>query len=142
MRYSIVALALLLTCASGASAFEFKWPGDKGKDAEAKKAENLYREARSSYGSADYANTIKLSSNAIKINPELAKAYALRGKARKDMGELENATKDLNQAIKLDQKLGEAYYTRAQVNEIMGDMGKAAADYKKSCSAGFRDACQ
>ncbi|VAX19980.1 hypothetical protein MNBD_NITROSPINAE04-2712 [hydrothermal vent metagenome] len=142
MRYWILALALLITCASGASAFEFKWPGDKGKAAEAKKAENVYREARSAYGSADYANTIKLSSKAIKLNPELAKAYGLRGKASKDMGDVDGAIKDLDHAIKLDPKLGEAYYTRAQTHEIMGDMKKAGADYKKGCSAGFRDACE
>lgn len=142
MRYWILTLFLLFACVSGASAFEFKWPGDKGKAAEARKAENLYREARSAYGSADYANTIKLSSKAIKQNPELAKAYALRGKARKDMGELGAAMKDLDHAIKLDPNLGEAYFVRAQANEIMGDMKKAGADYKKSCAAGFRDACE
>ena len=106
------------------------------------KAQRLYKEARSAYGSASYSKVIDLTSKAIVEYEKFAIAFALRGKAQKDMGDIEKAFKDLNKAIKLDPKLGEAYYVRAQANEIMGEMDKAKADYKKGCSAGYRSACQ
>lgn len=116
----------------------FSGSGDIAK----KKAEGTYREARSAYGSADYTKCIELASKAIEQYPEMAKAFALRGKAKKDMGDLDNAFKDLNKAIELDPNLGEAYFVRAQTYEIMGEMDKAASNYKKGCSAGFKDACR
>jgi len=123
-----------------ASALGFSWGGKKALGA--KKAEQLYNQARGAYGSADYSKVIKLTTKAIKEDPKHAKSYALRGKANKDMGDVDKALKDLNMAISIDPKLGEAYYVRGQTNEIMGEMDKAKADYKKGCAAGFRDACQ
>ena len=139
MRIWIV-LALFLVLAAGQS-FAFDFPWGKG-GAASQKAEDLYREARSAYGSADYTKCIDLAGKAIKENPKLAKAYALRGKAYKDMGDVDSAFKDLDKAIKLDPKLGEAYFIRGQAREIMGEMDKARADYKKGCAAGYRDACR
>jgi len=124
-----------------AQAQGFDWSGKK-KEMTSKKAEELYYSARSAYGSADYTKAIDLASEAIKTDPNIAKAYALRGKAKKDMGDVDGAIRDLNRAIALDPKLGEAYFIRAQASEIMGEMDKAAADYKKGCEAGFRDACR
>jgi len=117
----------------------FKFPGFGGKGSE--KARNLYRKARSAYGSADYSKVIDLSTKAIAEHAKFAKAYALRGKAWKDMGDIDKAFKDLNRAIELDPDLGEAYFIRAQAYEIMGEMDKANADYKKGCKAGYRSAC-
>jgi tetratricopeptide (TPR) repeat protein len=126
--------------ASHTQLYAFKWGGSG--DGPSKKAERLYREARSAYGSADYSKVIDLTSKAIVEYEKFAKAYALRGKARKDMGDIEKAFKDLNRAIEFDPKLGEAFYIRGQANEIMGEMKKAGADYKKGCAAGFRSACE
>ncbi|MFQ5432676.1 MAG: tetratricopeptide repeat protein [Nitrospinota bacterium] len=119
--------------------YAFKFPGLGGKGSE--KAQNLYRNARGAYGSADYSKAIDLTTKAIKENPKFAKAYALRGKANKDLGDVDKAFKDLNRAIELDSNLGEAYFIRAQTHEIMGDMDKAKADYKKGCKAGYKSAC-
>jgi len=141
--FSQIALAVfLLTAFSSAGASAFDWPGFGGGKGPSKKVQNLFRQARSAYGSADYSKVIDLTTKAIKADKNFAKAYALRGKARKDMGDVDKAFADLDTAIKLDPNLGEAYYIRGQTNEIMGDMDKAAADYKKGCSAGFKDACR
>lgn len=105
-------------------------------------AEKIYNEARKAYGSADYAKVIDLSSKAITADPKSAKSYALRAKAKKDMGDVDNAIADANKAVQIDPTLGEAYATRAQINEIMGDMKKAEADYANACKNGFKDACK
>ena len=130
---------LLLFPAVTYNAHAFTFPGFGGKGSA--KAQNLYRKARSAYGSADYSKVIELSTKAITEYAKFAKAYALRGKAWKDLGDVDKAFKDLNRAIELDSNLGEAYFIRAQTHEIMGEMGKAKADYKKGCKAGYRSAC-
>ncbi len=117
----------------------FKFPCFGGKPSQ--KAQNLYSNARSAYGSADYSKVIDFTTKAIAEHAKFAKAYALRGKAMKDMGDVEKTFKDLNRAIELDPDLGEAYFIRAQTHEIMGEMDKAKADYKKGCKAGYRSAC-
>lgn len=139
-RIALFLLPMIFMTAAVSPAFDFSWSGKKS--AATKKAEDLYRKAKSAYGSADYSNVIGMTTKAIKADPKFVKAYALRGKAKKDMGDVDGAFKDLNHAIELDPKLGEAYYIRGQVNEIMGEMDKAASDYKKGCAAGYRDACR
>jgi len=134
-------ISILLVSFTAVNADAFKFPFG-GSDGPSKRAKRLFGEARSAYGSANYSKTVQLSSDAIKEYPEYAKAYALRGKAKKDLGDIDNAVKDVNKALELDPKLGVAYFIRAQVSEIMGEMDKAAADYKKGCAAGYRDACQ
>ncbi len=135
----LVSVLFVSFTAINADAFKFPFGGEDGPS---KRAKRLYREGRSAYGSANYSKTVQLATDAIKEYPEYAKAYSLRGKAKKDLGDIDNAVKDVNKALKLDPKLGEAYNIRAQVSEIMGEMDKAAADYKKACASGYREACQ
>ncbi len=134
-----LALTMVTFFTSNGLAVDWKWLSSKG--AANKKAEDIYRQATSAYGSADYSKVIDLTGKALKEDDKFAKAYALRGKAKKDMGDIDAAFKDLDQAIKIDPKLGEAYYIRGQANEIMGEMKKAEADYHKGCKAGFKLAC-
>ena len=142
MRKSLLLIMVLLVAyPAGSSAFELKWFG-KSKTGKKKNAEKIYRQALSAYGTASYSKAIELSSKAVKQDAKFSKAYLLRGKARKDMGDIDAAIKDLNRAIELNKKLGEAYYVRGFTYEILGEMDKAKADYKKGCSAGYRDACQ
>ena len=140
MPIRTITLLIIFMAASYTQLYAFKWPGFG--DGPSKKVERLYSQAREAYGSADYSKVIDLASKAIVEYEKFANAYALRGKAQKDMGDVEKAFIDLNKAIKLDPKLGEAYFTRGQLNEIMGEMDKAKADYKKSCSAGYKGACR
>ncbi len=104
-------------------------------------AEKKFRKARSAYGSADYAKVIKIVNEIVKDTPSFAKGYALRGKAYKDMGDVDKAFADLNKAIKLDPTLGEAWFIRGQANEIMGEVGKAKSDYVNACKNGYKTAC-
>ncbi|MBI5187040.1 MAG: tetratricopeptide repeat protein [Nitrospinae bacterium] len=126
---------------SDSLALDFTWPG-KGKKEGAGKAEKLCAEANRAYGSADYAKTVELAGKAIQEDNGYAKAYLLRGKASKDMGNIDQAFKDLNRAIELDPKSGEAFFMRGQAHDIMGDMKKSEEDYKKGCALGYKEACQ
>ena len=136
-------LFFVMALSTDVQAVNFSWPG-KGEKASssAGQAEKLWNEARRAYGSADYAKVIDLTTQSVEVDPKFAQSYMLRGKARKDMGDVDNAFKDLDLALSLDPKLGEAYFIRAQTHEIMGEMEKAAADYKKGCAEGYQLSCQ
>lgn len=136
-RIILFILFFVATLETDADAFKFTWPGKANK-----KAESVYNEARRAYGSADYAKTIELTTRALQEDAKMAAAFALRGKARKDMGEVDAAFQDLNQAIEIDSKLAEAYFIRAQAHEIMGEMEKAGKDYQKGCALGYKLACE
>jgi tetratricopeptide (TPR) repeat protein len=133
-------MAFILVAAVSTESQAFKMPGSDGEPS--KKAQRLYRQALGALGSANYSKAIDLAGQSIKEDSKFAKAYALRGKALKNMGDMDNSLKDLNMAIKIDPNLGEAYFIRAQMSEIMGDMTSAKNDYKSSCEKGYKDACQ
>ncbi len=136
-----VALVVLATFAMTPPALGQGWFGAFGGDAGDKDAEKSYRHATSAYGSADYAKVVTITSKIIEKTPSFAKAYALRGKAYKDMGEVDKAYADLSQAIKIDPSLGEAYFIRGQVSEINGALDEAKKDYVKACANGYDLAC-
>ena len=152
MRAVLLVCVMVVTFATGASAFKFGGFSIGGGDdkkttgapaaAAGGKADDLFTEARRAYGSANYSKVIELTTSAIKESPKFAAAYALRGKASKDMGDVDTAVKDLNRAIELDASLGEAYYIRGQANEINGEMKKAKDDYANACAKGYKDACK
>ncbi len=150
MRAVLLMVVMVMTLASGAWAFKlggFSLGGGDKKDAAAPaaqggKADDLFTEARRAYGSANYSKVIELTTSAIKESPKFAAAFSLRGKASKDMGDIDNALKDLNRAIELDANLAEAYYVRAQANEINGEMKKAKEDYSNACAKGYKEACK
>ena len=139
MRVLTGTLIFIVAFAFNATAFDMPWAAKK--EDPNKKTNAIYRKALGAYGMADYAKAIKLTTDTVTMDPKFAKGYALRGKAKKDMGDVDGAVTDLNKALGLDPNLGEAYYVRAQVSEIMGEMDKAKADYAKGCKAGYRDAC-
>lgn len=143
---SLIICGALVFCAPVLKAEAFELPGFGGGQKAAApaggEAEKIYNEARRAYGSADYTKVIDLSSKAIAADPKSAKSYALRAKAKKDMGDVDNAMADVNKAVQIDPKLGEAYAIRAQVSEIMGDMKKAEADYATACKNDFKEACK
>ncbi len=147
MRAILLAVIMVSTLVSGASAFNLpSWGGGasdkKAAAPQSNKADEYFTEARRAYGSASYPKTIEMASKAIQESPKYAEAFALRGKAYKDTGDIDNAVKDLNRAIALNPHLGEAYYVRAQANEINGEMKQATADYKMACAEGYKDACK
>jgi Tfp pilus assembly protein PilF len=133
---AIVSFLLAMAIARGGAAQAQPAPDVK------QQTEKMFRDARGAYGSADYGKAVKLCDEIIKLDPKHADAYGLRGKAKKDMGDIDSATADLNKAIELNPANGESFYIRGQVQEIMGEMKKAQADYAKACASGFKEACK
>lgn len=143
MKKIAVLFVLAIVVSSSAFAFELKMPKfGGGADSKQQKAQDLVDDAKRAYGGAQYPKAIALATSAIGESPKFALAYMIRGKAYKDVGDVDNSIKDLNKAIEFDPKLAEAYFIRAQTNEILGDMKNATEDYKKGCAAGFKDACK
>ena len=84
------------------------------------------------------------NTEAIRLKPDFAGAYNLRGAARRDKGDLDGALKDLDEAIRLKPDHVDAYYNRATVRERQSARSAAVADYQKylDLGGGMRDGDQ
>jgi Flp pilus assembly protein TadD len=74
----------------------------------------------------------------IKLEPGNAGAYASRGLAFADNGQLNKAISDCTEAIRLDPKLGAAYHGRGRAYEKKGDKPKAAEDFAQAQKLGYQ----
>ncbi|MBD2414178.1 tetratricopeptide repeat protein [Nostoc calcicola FACHB-3891] len=93
--------------------------------------ENYNRQGIEKYNNQDFRGAIEDYNEAIKINPNFAKAYYNRGNAHYDLGEKQEAIEDYNQAIKLNSKYAEAYYQHGlleQDNQKAIDYFRQAAE--------------
>ena len=61
----------------------------------------------------NFEKVIKICDKAIKINPEGAYNFFLRGRSKGDLGYFNEGIKDLDKAIELDEKYADAYTQRA-----------------------------
>jgi len=81
-------------------------------------------------------NTLQLVigdlNGAIRLKPDYARAYALRGASRGDMGQFDQAISDFDEAIRLDPDDADAYYGRGRAHLARGHIAKAVADYTKA----------
>ena len=73
---------------------------------------------------------------AIRLDPESAKAYCYRGLARLEIDD-DAAGADCTEAIRLDPKCALAYQIRGSAYERKGERGKAVADYAKARELGY-----
>ena len=92
-------------------------------------AETYLSLAAMHYMNEDYDSAIDSSTQAIRINPNLANAYALRGLSYSGKEEYDRAIADLNQAIRLDPNNAMAYDIRGSVYWNKDDFTRAIADY-------------
>lgn len=76
-----------------------------------------------------YAEAIAAFDQALTIDADHARAYALRGKAHWLLNELDQALTDLNRAIELADDDADAYSTRGAVYADLGQYPEALADY-------------
>jgi tetratricopeptide (TPR) repeat protein len=80
----------------------------------------------------DYDKAIADFTEAIRLDPKLAIAFADRAISYAIKGEHDKAIADFTQAIRLDPKDALAYSNRARVYRALGDESKAASDEKKA----------
>ena len=69
---------------------------------------------------------------AIRLNPNDAEAYYIRGVAYEDKGELDKAIADYTEGIRIDPKNAMAYKIRGDAYEDNGELDKAKADHDKA----------
>src|SRR5215470_18898425 len=85
------------------------------------------------YGAkGDNEHAIVDYTEAIKLNPKVAGAYANRGRAYRAKGDNEHAIADYTKAIKLDPKYAAFYNNRGLAYDAKGDNAHAIADYTEA----------
>ncbi len=85
------------------------------------------------YGEAgDFEESIRCSTEAIRLEPDFAEAYYNRGVARADKGDLEGALGDYAEAVRLKPDYAEAYNNRGVARRARGDLDGALGDYAEA----------
>ncbi len=92
----------------------------------------FFNRALNKYKQGDYQGAIEDYTQAIRLDPNYAKAYHGRGIARYDLGDLQEAMADYNQAIRLDPNYAPAYNNRGTARDDLGDLQEAIADYTQA----------
>ena len=80
----------------------------------------------------NFDEAIRCFTEAIKLEPNNASAYAFRGDSRREKGDLDGALEDLNTAIQLEPKNSAYYGFRGFARKGMGDLPGAIEDYSES----------
>ena len=80
----------------------------------------------------DHAQAISDCTEAIRIDPSLARAYSTRGSAHRMRGQLDLAIADCGEAIRLDPAAVLAYFNRGEAYRLRRDLDKAIADFTRA----------
>jgi tetratricopeptide (TPR) repeat protein/DNA-binding transcriptional MerR regulator len=102
----------------------------------------LIDQSQEAFNAKDWNNVIRLTTEAIRLDPQNAVAYTNRSAAYAQKDFLNKALKDSNVAVKFNPDFPLAYNNRGYVLELLGNNRKAAADYLKSCSLGSDLGCK
>jgi tetratricopeptide (TPR) repeat protein len=85
-----------------------------------------------------YDQALKDFNDALKLKPNDASLYDLRGMAYRCKNMIDQALKDFQKAMELDPKFGRPYRNRAMVYFDQGDFTKSLEDLKKAQSLGYK----
>ncbi|MGD0022699.1 MAG: tetratricopeptide repeat protein [Smithellaceae bacterium] len=120
MRKIIVSIFLVLTflCSPAMSEMAVDWFN---------KAAALYVEGKFT----DPKKALEYLNNAIKLQPDYARAYNGRGLAYDDLGEHQRALEDYNESIRLKPDEARAYFSRGIHYAKAGQYQRAIEDYNK-----------
>src|SRR5262249_55402586 len=117
MRRALPLLALLALAAPAA-----------GRDA---KPEELLRQAEAALQAKDSPKAEALLRDAIRADPQNARAFLLLGQVLERRGRLDEALAAVNEVLRLDPKMIEALDLRGSVNFKRGDVKAAVADFDR-----------
>jgi serine/threonine protein kinase len=80
----------------------------------------------------DHAQAVADCTEAIRLDPSLARAYSTRGSAHRMRGQLDLAVADCGEAIRLDTAAVLAYFNRGEAYRLRGDLDRAVADFTRA----------
>jgi serine protease Do len=100
-------------------------------------ASDSFLEAADLYRRGDYTAAQFACSQAIRLNPNFAAAYSLRGNILMALDSPVAAIADFSQALRLDPGLVPAYMGRGLAYSAQGDRASAVADYTQAIQRGF-----
>ena len=89
-----------------------------------------FEQARDAFAAGQWAESIMFSTESISQHPDDLRAYILRGRAFRRLGQLEPAITDYTIAIHLKPDNPEFYYLRADAYKDRGDIDLSDADNK------------
>ena len=88
-----------------------------------------------SLGKLDYNKAISEFTKAMRLDPNFASAYLIRGDAYSNQGNLDEAIRDYCEAIRIEPNYAIAYYNRGAVYQHKGKFSKAFIDYSEDYPA-------
>ena len=103
-------------------------------------AEDLFDSAFKKSEAGDIEGAIADYTEAIRLNPNYAKAHNKLGIIRaRNLKDYPAAKADFDRAIEINPNYGDAYYNRARVREFLEDKPGAIADYNKAAELYQKD---
>ncbi|MEG4456650.1 tetratricopeptide repeat protein [Microcoleus sp. N9_A1] len=103
-------------------------------------AEDLFNSGLAKSEAGDIEGAIADYTEAIRLNPNYAKAHNKRGIIRgRNLQDYPAAKADFDRAIEINPNYGDAYYNRARVREFLEDKPGAIADYQKAAELYQKD---
>ncbi len=80
----------------------------------------------------NYGLAVAHFTEAVRLRPDWAEAYANRALARQRLGDVDGAIADLGLAIRLDPGSAKAYFNRGNARKAKGDLDGSIADYDEA----------
>jgi tetratricopeptide (TPR) repeat protein len=101
---------------------------------------SFYRERGiAAYGSGDFLGAIGNFDEAIRLNPNDAQSYNIRGNVWDELGILERALADYDEAIRIDPNNPAVFHDRAILWQREGELDKALIDLDRAIRFSFSD---
>jgi tetratricopeptide (TPR) repeat protein len=102
---------------------------------------NLYRErAIAAYSNGDFRGAIGNLEEAIRLNPDDAQSYNIRGNAWDELGIFERALADYDEAIRIDPNNPALFHDRAILWQRKGALDQALVELDRAIRFSFADA--